>query len=272
MNLFERAESIFRFLSDKINTKPDYAIILGSGLGAFADIIEKDFEIEYKDIPHFPKSTVTGHKGKLIFGTICGKNVVAMQGRIHLYEGYDIGEVTIPVMLFHLLGVKNLIVTNAAGGVNETFSPKDLMVITDHISLFCPTPLTVWHKDGLGDRFPSMNNVYSERLINSLLYASNDCKIPLKSGVYCYLKGPAYETPAEIKMLKTCGADAVGMSTVPEVILAKYLDMNILGISCITNMAAGIVETPPSHQEVIDNSKAIEDNFCELLLKFFEIV
>ena len=272
MDLFKRAENICSFLKDKISYTPNYAIILGSGLGAFADNIKKDTEIEYKDIPNFPKSTVKGHKGKLIFGEICGKRIVAMQGRIHLYEGYDISEVTLPIMVFHLLGIKNLIVTNAAGGVNKEFSPKDLMVITDHISFFCPSPLVAWHKEGLGERFPSMNDVYNKDLSNILFKAADICNISLKTGVYYYNKGPAYETPAEIKMARICGADAVGMSTMPEVILAKYLGMNILGISCITNMAAGIVDTPPSHQEVIENSKAIEENFCALLSKFFEIV
>ncbi len=272
MELFERAEKICSFLKERISLSPEYAIVLGSGLGVFADTIKKEFEIEYKDIPVFPESTIEGHKGKLIFGKICDKNIVAMQGRIHLYEGYDIGDVTLPIMVFHLLGVKNIIVTNAAGGVNETFSPKDLMVITDHIGLFGPSPLNCWHKECLGERFPSMNDVYNKDLSDKLYTAAKNCGFSLKSGVYCYCKGPAYETPAEIKMLKTCGADAVGMSTVPEVILAKYLGMSILGISCITNMAAGIVDIPPSHQEVIDNSKAIEDKFCNLLSKFFEII
>ena len=272
MDLITRAKSIYSFLKDKINFTPEYAIILGSGLGTFADNIDVEFEIEYKDIPNFPKSTVKGHKGKLIFGKVNNKNIVAMQGRIHYYEGYDISVVTLPIMVFHLLGVKNLVITNAAGGVNTDFSPKDIMVINDHISFFCPSPLVKWHEEGLGDRFPSMNNVYSNDLSNKLYLAAKNCNIELKSGVYCYCKGPAYETPAEIRMVRILGGDAVGMSTVPEAVLAKYLDMNILGISCITNMAAGIVETPPSHQEVIDNSKTIEDSFCSLLLKFFEIV
>ena len=272
MNIFERAENIYSFLKEKINFNPDYAIILGSGLGAFADTIEKDVEIEYKDIPNFPKSTVKGHKGKLIFGNLRGKNVVAMQGRIHLYEGYDITEATLPIILFHLFGIKTIVITNAAGGINPNFSPRDIMVITDHIGLFCPSPLVKWHREGLGERFPSMNLVYSPALIEKIYSAAMDCDISLKSGVYCYCKGPTYETPAEVQMLKICGSDAVGMSTVPEAILAKYLNMDILGISCITNMAAGIVETPPSHQEVIENGKAVEERFCNLLNRFFEII
>lgn len=272
MDLFNRAKNIHTFLKQFINCIPDYAIVLGSGLGAFADRITKIYEIDYNDIPDFLETTVQGHKGKLIFGKIHNKKIIILQGRFHIYEGYTAGEVTLPIMVLHLLGVKNIILTNAAGGINTDFSPRDLMVLTDHNSLFCPTPLIEWYNKDNGDRFLSTNDLYTENLINTLFNASELCDIPLRKGVYCYCKGPMYETPSEIKMLRTCGCDAVGMSTVPEAILAKYLGMNILGISCITNMAAGISVTAPSHQEVIENGKAIEDDFCRLLNKFLEIV
>lgn len=270
MNIHEKANYIKQYLSEIIYYKPDCAIILGSGLGDFAAGIDVDFEVSYEDIPHFPTSTVKGHKGRLIFGTLSNKKIVAMQGRFHLYEGYDVGEATLPIMVFHLLGIKKLIITNAAGGINADFKPTDLMVITDHIGFNCPSPLVKWHNDYLGERFPSMSEVYSLTMQQQLYSVAKEYNIALKNGVYCYSKGPAYETPAEIRAFKTMGADAVGMSSVPEAILAKYLGMEILGISCITNMAAGISNTPLSHQEVIENAAVVKENFCCLLTSFIE--
>jgi purine-nucleoside phosphorylase len=271
MDLYSRAKKIADRLIKEVNYVPHTAIVLGSGLGAFADSIEKDCEISYSDIEGFPVSTVPGHAGKLIFGTAGGKKIVAMQGRFHLYEGYHTDDVTLPIRVFQLMGIKNLIVTNAAGAVNTAYKPGDLMLICDHISFFCPSPLTGVNDDRLGTRFPAMDNAYSKKLIDVAKRAANECAIELKSGVYCYCKGPMFETPAEIRMIKSFGCDAAGMSTVPEVIAAVHGGLNVLGISCITNMAAGILDKPLSHAEVMETGKAVEDKFARLLNKVLYI-
>lgn len=265
MNLYDRAEHICNQLKEKVDYIPDVAIVLGSGLGAFAESIAVDCEIKYSDIDGFPVSTVKGHAGKLIFGSVAGKKIVAMMGRFHLYEGYNTDDVTLPVRVFQLLGIKSIILTNAAGGVNPSYKPGDLMIITDHISLFCPTPLTGANDDRFGTRFPSMNHVYDEEYIaiaNDVAAANN---IGIKKGTYCYCKGPMYETPAEIKMIALAGTDATGMSTVPEAIAAAHGGMRMLGISCITNMAAGISKTELNHSEVMETGKAVEKKFSLLV-------
>src|SRR5699024_10713115 len=221
--------------------EPEIGLILGSGLGVMADDIENSVTIPYHKIPHFPKSTVAGHKGQLVIGTLHGKKVIAMQGRFHYYEGYTMEQVTFPVRVMKKLGVHSLIVTNAAGGINKDFSPGDLMVIKDHLNLFGDNPLIGENIDEFGPRFPDMSNVYDREYMEIAVNCAKDLGITLQTGVYAGNTGPTYETPQEIKMLRTLGGDAVGMSTVPETIVAAHAGLKILGISCISNMASGIL-------------------------------
>lgn len=265
MEIYDKARETSEFLKNKINKSYDTAIVLGSGLGTFAGEIQLDLAIDYRDIPHFPLSTVKGHEGRLIFGSAGGKNIIAMQGRFHLYEGYSAQEVTFPVRVFELMGVKNYIVTNAAGAVNTSYNVGDLMIINDHISLFCPPVLFGKNDDRLGERFPSMSEAYSRELIKIAESAAQSTGIKVQNGVYCYCKGPMFETPAEIRFLRTAGADAVGMSTVPEVIAAVHGGMRVLGISCMTNMAAGILDKPLTHSEVMETGKRVEKTFASLM-------
>ena len=265
MDLYDRATLAKEYILSKIKTAPDTAVVLGSGLGSFGETIECECEIPYKDIPGFPVTTVKGHDGKLIYAKVADKRILAMKGRFHAYEGYAMEDVTFYVRVFALLGVKNLILTNAAGAVNTEYSPGDLMLITDHISFFCPSPLFGSNDERFGERFPSMSEAYSKDLRNLALKCAKDNEIDLKEGTYCYCKGPMYETPAEIRAVRTLGADAVGMSTVPEVIVAVHSKINILGISCMTNMAAGILDKPLSHNEVIETGKKVEEKFSRLM-------
>ncbi|GAA0296666.1 purine-nucleoside phosphorylase [Gracilibacillus halotolerans] len=258
------------FLMNEWNDTPDIALILGSGLGVIADEIESPIAIRYEDIPEFPVSTVEGHQGKLVFGKLNNKKVVAMQGRFHFYEGYTMQEVTFPVRVMQYIGIKNLIVTNAAGGVNEEFSPGDLMIITDHINQMGDNPLIGRNDSALGVRFPDMSNAYSTNLVTHALRCAEQLNLKVKQGVYAANTGPAYETPAEVRMLRTLGADAVGMSTVPEVIVANHGGMDVLGISCISNMAAGILDEPLSHTEVIETTEKVKVDFIQLIKKIVE--
>ncbi|MDD3151129.1 MAG: purine-nucleoside phosphorylase [Candidatus Gastranaerophilales bacterium] len=225
------------------NFQPEIGLILGSGLGDIANEI-KGTIVPYSKIPEFETSTVEGHAGQLVLGEFCNKKVIAMQGRYHFYEGHSLQTVTYPVKIMKKLGVKTLIVTNAAGGVNKDFYPGDLMIITDHINLLGSNPLIGENDKSLGERFPDMSNAYDKNLISLAEKIAKKLKIKTQKGVYAGLTGPSYETPAEIRMLRILGADAVGMSTVPEVIVANHMKMNVLGISCITNMAAGILDQP----------------------------
>lgn len=254
------------FLRTQTNFTPELGLVLGSGLGDFAKRIECVFNIEYKDIPGFPVSTVTGHSGKFILGTLAGKNVVAMQGRVHYYEGYSMEEVVLPIRLMHMLGAKTLLLTNAAGGVNPSFQPGNLMLITDHISSFVPSPLRGKNKDTLGTRFPDMSTVYDKALCALARQAASTQNIDLKEGVYIQFPGPAYETPAEIRMARTLGADAVGMSTAVEAMAARHCGMRVCGISCITNMASGILDKPLSHEEVKETASTVANEFTALML------
>lgn len=262
---YETAQKISERLKREAGEIPDTAIILGSGLGRFAAEIQQEYAVNYSEIEGFPVSTVAGHAGRLIFGSIAGKRIIAMQGRFHLYEGYTPEEVTLPERVFQLLKVKNLIVTNAAGGVNPDFKPGDLVMISDHIGLFCPSVLWGKNEARFGERFPSMSEVYSKSLQDIALAAACDEKIELKRGVYCYCRGPMYETPSEVRMLGALGADCVGMSTVPEAIAAVHGGMSVLGISCITNMAAGISGEPISHSEVMETGAAVGEKFSRLI-------
>ena len=264
-NIFEKAKESAKFIKDKIKKTPDILIILGSGLGVLTDGMEDPTIIKYSDIPHFPVSTVEGHAGELLIGHFEGKYIACMKGRFHYYEGYSMQQVSFPVRVMGALGVKNLLVTNAAGAINVTFKPGDLMLIEDHIKFFNDGPLRGKNDETIGPRFPSMTNAYTRplRVLAHLVAELND--IEVKQGTYAFMSGPTYETPAEVKALRIMGSDAVGMSTVPEVITAVHQGMEVLGISCITNMAAGILDKPLNHEEVIETANRVKDKFLKLV-------
>ena len=245
--------------------KAEIAIVLGSGLGDYADELTDAKAIDYKDIPYFPVSTVQGHKGRWHTGLLHGKRVCMMQGRFHAYEGYDMQDVTMPVRVMQKLGVKTLVVTNAAGGVNLAFHAGDLMLITDVINLAGRNPLIGPNLDEFGPRFPDMTRALDRDLQQLAQDTAIKLNIPLQQGIYCWLSGPTYETPAEIRMVRVLGADAVGMSTVPEIIVARHGGMRVLGISCITNMAAGVLDQPLNHEEVMAMGNKVKDTFQNLL-------
>lgn len=253
------------FIRAKIKDLPEIAVILGSGLGTLVEEVENKIEINYSDIPNFPVSTVCGHEGKFVYGDIRGKRVIMMQGRFHFYEGHNINAVAFPVRVLRLLGIEKLIVTNAAGGVNTEFNPGDLMIIKDHINLSGVNPLIGKNIEEFGPRFPDMSSSYNKDFIKIAKKTAEEIDIRVKEGVYAMMTGPSYETPAEVKMIRILGADAVGMSTVPEVITANHCGMKVLGISCITNMAAGILNQPLSHKEVIETSNIVKENFKRLV-------
>ncbi len=265
MDIMEKYAEAAEFIKERTNIKPQVGIILGSGLGEMGEYIEDKKVIDYSDIPGFPLSTVEGHAGRLLTGKLMDKRVIALQGRFHYYEGYSMEEVVFPVRVMKLLGTEYLIVTNAAGGINREFEPGDLMVIVDHINLMGDNPLRGRNIDRLGPRFPGMSLAYDRRLVQLAQQCAGQRKIDIKTGVYCGVPGPSYETPAEIKMLDTMGGDAVGMSTVPEVIAANHCGLRVLGISCITNMAAGILHQQPSHEEVLEVGRLAKDKFITLL-------
>lgn len=244
---------------------PRVGLILGSGLGILAEEIEEAVAIPYEEIPHFPVSTVEGHAGRLVLGRLEGQPVVAMQGRFHLYEGYPLEAVTFPLRVMKRLGVEIAVITNAAGGINESFRAGDLMLISDHINFMFRNPLVGPNDPGLGDRFPDMSEAYDADLRRLAKRVADKMGIDLKEGVYAAMLGPSYETPAEIRMLRIVGADAVGMSTVPEVIVARHAGIRVLGLSCIANMAAGILPQPLSHQEVMETAERVKDTFLRLV-------
>lgn len=263
-------EKTINYLKEKTkNFKPEIGIILGSGLGEFA----QDFDgisVAYKDIPDFPTSSVQGHKGQLVFSEIFGKKVVMMQGRCHFYETNSMEKSTFPVKVMKKLGVEKLIITNAAGAVNKDFTPADLMIITDHLNLMGTNPLIGANDDSLGTRFPDMSEVYKKELVEKAVNSAKEIGIEVKKGVYAATTGPSYETPAEVVMLRTLGADAAGMSTVPEAIVANYCKIEVLGISCISNYAAGVSDTKLCHEEVIKTTNIAKDKFKKLLLKILQ--
>ncbi|MGG3841712.1 purine-nucleoside phosphorylase [Anoxybacillus kestanbolensis] len=258
-------EQAAQFLKEKFPTPPQIGLILGSGLGVLADEIEQAIKIPYSDIPNFPVSTVEGHAGQLVYGQLEGATVVVMQGRFHYYEGYSFDKVTFPVRVMKALGVEQLIVTNAAGGVNESFEPGDLMIISDHINNMGGNPLIGPNDPMLGVRFPDMTEAYSKRLRQLAKDVANEIGLRVREGVYVANTGPAYETPAEIRMIRVMGGDAVGMSTVPEVITARHAGMEVLGISCISNMAAGILDQPLTHHEVIETTEKVKADFLRFV-------
>ena len=264
----EKLEKAKEYICKRAGINPTVGIVLGSGLGNFAERAEIVSEIPYEDIPCFPRSTVEGHKGRFVFGKIGKTPVVIMQGRVHYYEGYPMEDVIMPARIMGLLGIKTLLLTNAAGGVNKGFSAGDLMLIKDHISCFVPNPLIGKNLSELGTRFPDMSEVYDRELSGRIKACAESLGTELKEGVYCQLTGPSYETPAEIKMLSVLGADAVGMSTAVEAIAARHMGVRVCGISLITNMAAGISEVPLSHEEVKEAADKAEVKFGALVERF----
>lgn len=254
-----------KYIMSKIKEPPKIAVILGSGLGDLVNNLENKTEIPYDTIPYFPKTTVEGHKGQLVYGTLGKKSIIAMQGRFHFYEGFAIEQVTYPIRVFRKLGVEILIISNAAGCVNDQYCQGDLMIITDHINMMGINPLIGPNYDEFGTRFPDMSEAYDRQLISIAKEEAQKINCEIRDGVYMGFSGPSYETPGEIKMARLLGADAVGMSTVPEVIVANHSGMRVLGISCLTNMAAGILDKPLSHQEVIESSSKVKKTFIQLV-------
>lgn len=268
--LLDRINEAKDYIVYKSGFAPEIALILGSGLGDMAEEAEDKIVIDYKDIPNFPVSTVQGHKGRLVFGTIRGRKVVFMQGRFHYYEGYGMEEVVFPVWVFKALGVKKLVVTNAAGGVNTDFRPGDLMLIKDHINYTNNNPLIGPNIEKFGPRFPDMSEAYSRELQEIVKACASKNGITMREGTYIFLTGPSYETPAEIKAFRIIGADAVGMSTVPEVVAANHCGIKPVGISCITNMAAGILDQPLNHREVMETADRVKESFTKLITSVIE--
>lgn len=265
MELSNNIKTAAEYILSKSKYKPEIGLILGSGLGAIADQIEDAEYYAYNELPHFPVSTVEGHAGRLVVGKFQGKQVVAMQGRFHYYEGYKMQEVTFPVRVMKLLGVETLIVTNAAGAVNTNYTPGDLMIIADQINFSGSNPLVGRNLENFGTRFPDMSNAYDKELRGKVKDIAKNLGIEVREGVYAMFSGPTYETPAEVRMARIMGADAVGMSTVPEVIIANHSGMKVIGVSCMTNMAAGILEQPLNHEEVMETSEMAREKFIKLM-------
>ncbi|MDF2946938.1 MAG: purine-nucleoside phosphorylase [Bacillales bacterium] len=261
----ENMKKSAEYIRNKINNNPRVGLILGSGLGVLAEEVKNSVVIPYSEIPGFPVSTVEGHAGQLVIGDLEGIEVIVMQGRFHFYEGYEMDRVTYPVRVMKLLGIENIIITNAAGGINTSFEPGDLMIITDHINMVGTSPLIGKNFNEFGTRFPDMSNAYNKEFINLAERVAVNLNIKIKKGVYIGNTGPNYETPAEIRMGRVLGGDAVGMSTVPEVIVANHSGMKVLGISCISNMAAGILDQPLTHDEVMETTEKVKSNFLKLV-------
>ena len=264
-SLYERAEHATRIIRSRISVEPRIAIVLGSGLGGFADDFDEAVAIPYEDIPGFVRSTAQGHAGRLVIGKVDSIPVLAMQGRVHYYEGYSLEEVTFPIRVFNLLGIKTLVLTNAAGGINVQLTQGALMVISDHLNLMGVNPLRGPNDERFGPRFPDMTSVYSPELQALVIEEARAINVEVRRGIYGALSGPSYETPAEIHLLRNLGADAVGMSTVPEAIVARHMGIEVLGVSCITNMAAGISDEPINHEEVMATGDRVRATFTELL-------
>ena len=265
MGVFEDANEAAAVIRRHVPSTPDVAVVLGSGLGAFAERLTDAVGLEYAGIPHWPPSGVVGHAGRLVVGRLAGRMVAALSGRAHAYEGHALDRVTFATRVMGRLGVPAIVLTNAAGGINTTFSPGTLMVIDDHINLTGDNPLVGPNDDRFGPRFPDMTHVYAPGLRALADEAARAAGVPLRHGVYVGLRGPSYETPAEIRFLRTIGADAVGMSTVPEAIVARHMGMAVLGLSCITNPAAGVLPEPLEHDEVMAVARRVSDQFVTLL-------
>ncbi len=264
-NLVSQLNESAEYIKGKISDKPDIAIVLGSGLGSLADLIENQVRIPYNDIPSFARSTVEGHAGELIYGELNKKKVLCMKGRFHYYEGYPFDVVTYPLKVFRVLGIRKLILTNAVGGINLEYKAGDFMIIRDHLNMMGSNPLIGGNCDELGPRFPDMSEIYSSRLRELAKHTGQKLGVELKEGVYVALTGPSYETPSEIKMLRMLGADAVGMSTAPEAVVASHMEMETLAISCVTNAAAGIDDQKLSHDEVTAVADRVKNDFTRLI-------
>lgn len=264
-SIYERAEKAARMIRGRTQTDLSVAVVLGSGLGGFADELSAATAIPYDEIPGFARATVEGHAGRLVVGKIGDSAVAAMQGRFHFYEGYALEDVTFPIRVLKLLGIRTLILTNASGALNVEFTPGSLMVITDHINLMGVNPLIGPNDERFGPRFPDLSNVYAPELQETVLAEARAMGMQMFRGVYASLTGPSYETPAEIHMVRALGADAVGMSTVPEAIVARHMDMRVVGISCITNLAAGVSDRPVDHSQVMATGEQVREKFTELL-------
>jgi purine-nucleoside phosphorylase len=265
MAYFDKCEAASNLLRERIGGIPDVAVVLGSGLGDFADALTDPVTTPYGEIPNWPASAVIGHAGKLVVGNLAGKRVAALSGRAHFYEGHELRTVTFATRVLGLLGVKTIILTNAAGGINLSFKPGTLMVMDDHINLLGSNPLVGENEERFGPRFPDMTEVYSKRLRGIADQAATVRGVPVAHGVYVAVHGPSYETPAEIRFLRTIGADAVGMSTVPEALVARHMGLEVLGISCITNPAAGVLPEPLHHAEVMEVARRVKGEFSSLL-------
>jgi len=265
LTTYESAARAAQFIRSRANADVSVGIVLGSGLGAFAEDLEHPVLIPYGEIPGFAHATVEGHAGRLVIGSAEGVNVAAMQGRFHFYEGYRLEDVTFPIRVLKLLGVRTLILTNAAGSLNTELSPGSLMVISDHINLMGVNPLIGPNDERFGPRFPDLTSTYEPALQTIVIEEAKAVDVEMRRGVYAALSGPSYETPAEIHMVRTLGADAVGMSTVPEAIVARHMDMQVIGISCITNLAAGVSNRPVDHSQVIATGERVRVQFTELI-------
>jgi purine-nucleoside phosphorylase len=263
--IYERAERAAKFIRSRADVAVPVGIVLGSGLGAFAEDLKNPLSIRYDEIPGFARATVEGHAGRLVIGAAGNVTLAAMQGRFHFYEGYSLEDVTFPIRVLKLLGVRTLILTNAAGSLNTEFTPGSLMVISDHINLMGVNPLIGPNDDRFGPRFPDLTSAYDPDLQSMVIEEAKTIDIDMRRGVYAALSGPSYETPAEIHMIRTLGADAVGMSTVPEAIVARHMEMQVIGISCITNLAAGVSNRPVDHSQVIATGEGVRAQFAELL-------
>lgn len=267
---YDKVKESADYILSKIDQPIDLAIILGSGLGNIVESMENKQVISYKDIPHFPQSSVAGHEGNLVFGTIGNTQVMALQGRFHYYEGFSLKEVAYPVYVMKLLNIDNMIVTNACGGINENFKPGDLMIIDDFINSIGNNPLIGENDERFGPRFPDMSEPFSLNLREKAKKAADELGIATQHGVYTFFQGPYYETAAEIRMFKILGSDAIGMSTVPETIVANYLGMKVLGIACITNMATGLRTGKHSHEEVVAIAQKSSASLCKWMKKLVE--
>lgn len=270
MTAYDKLKSCYESVREKIDFTPRIALVLGSGLGDYADSIDVKYTLSYKDIEGFPTSTVMGHKGQFVFGYVGNVPVVIMQGRVHYYEGYSMEDVVLPARLMKMMGAEVLFLTNASGGINTDFSAGDFMLIRDHISNFVPNPLIGQNIDELGVRFPDMSNIYNSQLCDIIKQTASELDIKLQEGVYIQLTGPSYESPAEIRMARTLGADAVGMSTAVEAIAANHMGMKVCGISCISNLAAGLSEKPLTHAEVQECADKAAPLFKKLISKSIE--
>lgn len=270
--IYEKLEKCYKCIRKKTDFVPEIALVLGSGLGDYAESsnVNVELTVPYSEISGFPTSTVLGHKGQFVFGTVNGVKTVIMQGRVHFYEGYDISDVVLPVRLMGMMGAKVLFLTNASGGINENFQCGDFMLITDHISSLVKSPLIGENIDELGVRFPDMSEVYDKDLREIIKKSAEELDIKLKEGVYIQTTGPQYESPAEIRAFKAIGADAVGMSTACEAIAANHMGLKICGISCVSNLAAGISKTPLTHEEVQETADRVAPNFKRLLTESIE--